>query len=88
MVERVIVLNRVHERQPDIDPEDVCAAWDDVLICRPRVDTEPLEYVAIGTDGRGRLLELVAVDAGDAWIIKHAQTPPQEGIKHELGLGR
>ena len=36
-----------------------------------------------------RLLEVVAIrnENGD-WLIKHAQTPPQERVKRELGFGR
>ena len=54
-----------------------------------RIGKEPEEHVGIGYDASGRLLEIVAIrnDQGD-WLIKHAQTPPQERIKRELGFGR
>lgn len=86
--ERVIVLDGVQQRHPDVAPEDAMAAWDSVIASRPRLDADPLEYVAIGVDAKGRLLELVVVDAGTAWVVKHAQTPPQEPVRRELGFGR
>lgn len=54
-----------------------------------RIGKEPEEHVGIGYDASGRLLEIVAIrnDQGD-WLIKHAQTSPQERIKRELGFGR
>lgn len=49
----------------------------------------PEDHAGIGFDAYGRLLEVVAVrNAHGDWIIKHAQTPPQESIKRELGLGK
>ena len=43
----------------------------------------------IGYDSSERILEVVAIrgNRGD-WLIKHAQTPPQERVKRELGFGR
>ena len=88
-MERIAVLDRVSERHPDVTKEDAAHAW---LHCRRsmlRIGKEPEEHVGIGYDASGRLLEVVAIrNAEGDWLIKHAQTPPQERIKRELGLGR
>lgn len=86
--ERVIVLDRVSQRHPDVSSEDAAYAWLHAVRSMPRLDSEPQEYVAIGPDSSGRMLEVVAVALvdGSGWIIKHAQYPPQASIKRELGL--
>ncbi|EEP43493.1 hypothetical protein COLINT_03790 [Collinsella intestinalis DSM 13280] len=88
-LDRIFVLDRVPERHPDVSKEDAAHAW---LHCRKsmmRIGKEPEEHVGIGYDASGRLVEVVAVrNAMGDWLIKHAQTPPQESIKRELGYGR
>ena len=82
-------LERVHERHPDVTKDDAIHAWRFCLKSMQRLGKEPEEWVGIGMDAAGRLLEIVAIrnEAGE-WLIKHAQTPPQEKIKRELGFGR
>lgn len=88
-MDRVIVLDRVVERHPELTKRDAAHAWACCITSAPRLGSEPEEHVGIGYDESGRLVEIVAVleKSGD-WLIKHAQTPPQEKIKHELGFGR
>lgn len=85
----VYVLDRVRERHPDVSKEDAVHAWLHCVKCKPRLNKDPIEYAAIGYDRNGELLELVARsnNRGD-WLIKHAQRPPQESIKRELGFER
>ena len=87
--ESIDALERIHERHPDVTKEDAIHAWRFCIRSMPRLGKEPEEWVGIGMDSSGRLLEVVAIrnDSG-AWLIKHAQTPPQEKIKRELGFGR
>lgn len=85
----IYVLDRVPERHPDITKEDAIHAWQYCVKSMPRIGKEPEEHVGIGYDASGRLLEVVAIRGeSGAWLIKHAQTPPQERIKRELGYGR
>ena len=86
---RIYVLDRVVERHPDVTKEDAAAAWVNCVRSMPRIGKEPEEHVGIGYDGAGRPIEVVAVrnSSGD-WLIKHAQYPPQERIKRELGFVR
>lgn len=86
---RIYVLDRVVERHPDVTKEDAATAWANCVRSMPRIGKEPEEHVGIGYDGAGRPIEIVAVrsNSGD-WLIKHAQYPPQERIKKELGFVR
>jgi hypothetical protein len=43
--------------------------------------------VAVGFDGKGRLLEMVAVLGPDGiWLVYHAMTSPSKKTLKELGL--
>ena len=87
--DEIYALDRVHERHPDVSKEDAIHAWRYCLRSMQRIGKEPEEHVGIGYDATGRLLEVVAIRGNSgAWLIKHAQTPPQEKIKCELGFGR
>lgn len=88
-MDRIAVLDRVTERHPDVSKEDAAHAWLHCVRSMPRLGKEPEEHVGIGYDTSGRLIEVVAIrNAAGDWLIKHAQTPPQERIKRELGFGR
>jgi hypothetical protein len=88
-VDRVFVDDRVTLRHPSISKEDAATAWTRCIRSRPRIDKDPNEYLAIGTDEKGRLLELVALrDAEGDWLIYHAMTPPTENAKRELQMKR
>ena len=85
----VYVDDRVPRRHPSLSKEDVKIAWENCVVSKPRLDKNPSEYVAIGIDGKGRLVELVALRNNDGdWLIYHAQTPPQQRAKTELELRR
>ena len=88
-MDRIFVLDRIPMRHPDVSKEDAAHAWFHCIRSMPRLGTDPEEHVGIGYDSSGRLLEIVALrnERGD-WLIKHAQTPPQESIKRVLGFGR
>lgn len=88
--DKIYVLKRVCERHPNLTEEDVVHAWKFCIKSMLRIEKEPEEWVGIGYDLTGRLVEIVALrsELNGAWLIKHAQTPPQEKIKRELGFGR
>lgn len=85
---RVYVDDRVVTRHPEqkIEKADAVATWNNAIKSRPRLEKNPAEYLVIGIDGKGRLMELVAIrnDDGD-FLIYHAFTPPQPNAKRELG---
>lgn len=84
---RIFVHPRVHERHPEIEDEDVIAAFKATIrfVRRPNG-----QGVAVGLDGRGRLLEMVYAvsEPDDDFLIFHAFTPPTSGVLRELGLSR
>lgn len=88
-LDRVFVDDRVPQRHPDVSKADAKAAWENCIASKPRLHKNPNEYIAIGIDDKGRFIELVAIrnSEGD-WLIYHAQTPPQQRAKRELGIGR
>lgn len=88
-MDEVAVHPRVMERHPDLSEEDVLAAWEGCLRSRPRIDVDAVEYIAIGCDARGRLVEMVAREVGGGtWLIYHALTPPTRKALLELGMTR
>lgn len=91
VMDKVYADDRVETRHPeqDITKADAIAAWNNIVRSRPRLGKDPNEYIAIGIDGRGRAMELVAVmdDEGD-WLVYHAFIPPQARMKRELGFER
>lgn len=88
-MERIIVLDRVPERHPEVSKEDAAAAWSHCMACAPTFDKDPDRYIAIGIDGKGIQIELVVIRKdGGVWLIVHAQYPPQHDIRSKLGFGR
>ena len=84
---KVYVLDRVTERHPNVSKDDAVQAWSHCLRSTPDFGRDPMRYVAVGIDGKGRFVELVVIRKSiEEWIIIHAQTPPQEAIKRKLGL--
>jgi hypothetical protein len=84
-VEEVSIHPRVHQRHPEITDEDVLDAWASCILSRPRLDKNPNEYLAVGVDTNGRLIELAAIRGADgSWTIFHAMTPPTKKTLIEL----
>jgi len=88
-MDKAFVDDRVPLRHTGVSKEDAMAAWANCIKSRPRLDKNPNEYLAIGTDGKGRLLEIVVLrDSEGDWLIYHAQTPPTANAKRELQMDR
>lgn len=86
-VEKIYVHPRIHERHPEISEEDVLHAWEKCLRSMPRLAKNPSEYVAVGIDGKGRVLELIVLrNDNGSWLIYHALTPPTDNVLREMGL--
>lgn len=78
---------RIHRRHPELSAADVLTAWDNAFVIAERVDANLPHptLVALGNDGRGRILELVgAVLEDGGLLVFHAQTPPTKKVLHEL----
>lgn len=62
-------------------------AFEEALRSRGR-DTDPVQWVGVGMDRKGRLLEFIAVeDEPDGWLVFHAMVATRKVLK-EVGLGR
>ncbi|RFA11812.1 hypothetical protein B7R22_17735 [Subtercola boreus] len=84
---RVQVHPRVTGRHPEVTADDVVQAFENTLRSRAR-DTHPVQWVGVGTDASGRLLEYVAVeDEPDGWLVFHAM-PATTRTLIEVGLRR
>lgn len=84
---RVRVHPRVTQRHPEVRVPDVVAAFEGTLRSRAR-DTNPVQWVGVGPDTRGRLLEYVAVeDEPDGWLVFHAMHATSRTLI-EVGLRR
>ena len=92
-LEGVGVEVRVHSRVSSIHPEvedaDVVAAFRNTLRSVPREGTGfPPQWVGVGIDGKGRLLQYVAINDGpDRWLIFHSMRATTKVLR-EVGLGR
>ncbi|MCL2463671.1 MAG: hypothetical protein FWF28_01185 [Micrococcales bacterium] len=77
---------RVQDKRPDVGPTDVVAAFEGTLRKVPRTDTDPTQWVGVGMDGRGRLLQYAAIETGpDHWLVFHAM-PATAKVMIETGL--
>ena len=83
----VSVHPRICRRNPEISADDVLDAWENCLRSSHRSGGEFEDYVAIGIDKKGRIIEMVATQKPDnSWLIYHAFTPPTKKVLQELGL--
>lgn len=83
----LIIHPRIHERHPEISSADVKSAFNNIFAQAYRVEKDAEEYMAIGSDLRGRLLEMVyRVNSDGMAIVYHAFTPPTKKALEELDL--
>lgn len=72
-------------KRPEITTRDVVSAFEGALKSRAR-DTDPIQWVGVGLDTAGRLLEFIAVeDEPDGWLVFHAM-PATTNVLKEVGL--
>jgi hypothetical protein len=84
---RVRVHPRVSAKRPEISDDDVRTAFEEALRSRGR-ETDPIQWVGVGMDRKGRLLEFIAVeDEPDGWLVFHAMVATTK-VLNEVGLGR
>ena len=86
-MELVTVHPRIHRRHPEISDQDVQDAWKGCIRSIPRLGEDIGEFVMLGCDTKGRLIEMVAkrLDTDD-WLVYHALTPPTKKTLIELGI--
>ena len=87
MSDVITVHGRVMERHPEIRPEDVAHAWANRIASATRYSKWPTQYMAIGFDENGRMLEMAAVEQEDGTLLVfHATIPPSAKTLREVGL--
>lgn len=79
---------RVMGRHAELEESDVISAWRNALAIARRDSDGAIYYVAVGSDAKGRLLEMVAMRSEDDFLIYHAMTPPSKKTMKELRLLR
>ena len=86
-METTIVHPRIFKLHTDMAEKDVLDAWSNIIHSKTRLGKDPQECIAVGVDGRGRLIEMVAVrlSSGDM-LVFHAMTPPTQKTLKELEL--
>jgi hypothetical protein len=77
----VYVLNRVHQRHPELSNEDVLTAFHSVEVDARRDNGT---WVCIGLDGKGRDVEIVYAIHEESVLIYHAMTPPTRKMINEI----
>jgi hypothetical protein len=88
-MENVEVHSRIGERHPELEVADVLTAWKNAIAFIRRDTDEKDFYVAVGSDGKGRLIEIVAARENNGRLLAfHARTPPTKKTLTELGLIR
>lgn len=80
---------RVARVHPEIEAEDAAAALENTLRAVPRAGSGfPPQWVGVGLDRGGRLLQYVAINVGpDQWLIFHAMHATSKVLR-EVGLRR
>ncbi|WP_233491998.1 hypothetical protein [Auritidibacter sp. NML100628] len=74
-------------KRPEITEDDVRTAFEEALRSRGR-ETDPIQWVGVGMDRKGRLLEFIAVeDEPDGWLVFHAMVATTK-VLNEVGLER
>jgi len=83
------VNERVAQRHAGISPDDIRIAWMNAIkiIERSGGGLPDAVLVAVGFDGRGRLLEMIGVVLPEDKIhVFHALTPPTKKVLLEMGI--
>ena len=79
---------RVCARHPEISERDVQDVFVATLRKAPRIDTDPVQWIGVGLDRNGRMLEYVAIETGpDEWLVYHAMRATSKTLI-EVGMKR
>ncbi|MEK0212197.1 hypothetical protein WM019_08755 [Bifidobacterium mongoliense] len=78
---RIQVLDRVHERHPELSEEDVVTAFRSIMTDAERIDGT---WMAVGLDGHGRSVELLYKTIGTNVLVYHAFTPPTKKFIRQI----
>lgn len=85
----VTLHRRIFERHPQLSEDDVRTAWNHAFYEAVRTGVpNPPEFLRIGIDGKGRMVEMVGVLLVDGrWLVYHANTPVSRRVRAEIEKG-
>ena len=83
---RVIV--HPHALKHGLTEKDIRHAWKHFVRRRHRESPRNDQIVAIGHDGEGRAIQMLAVAKPFGVLLYHALTPPTNNVLAELGMSR
>lgn len=75
-----------HAYKHGLQEEDIRYAWEHFIRLQHRGAPNEGQVLAVGSDRRGRLVQMVAVERSFGTLIFHAMTPPTTKALIELGL--
>lgn len=80
-----IIHPRVTKRHAELSKEDILHAWRYSFYEAVRPDAENFpEYLWLGIDPGGRMVEMVGTPTTDGMLIYHANTPPSKRTIDEV----
>ncbi|MCL2757474.1 MAG: hypothetical protein FWD43_05295 [Coriobacteriia bacterium] len=91
MFDVIDVNPRISKRHPEILETDILSAWKNafVIVERSGAPLPDAVLVALGSDTKGRLIEMVgSVTRSGTVHIFHAMTPPSKKTLEEVGFER
>lgn len=86
MFDKIIVHDRVSQRHPDVSQEDAVQAWRNAIAIVNRTYNPPDAYAAAGSDGKGRMLELLGIELEDGTLMIYHAMRLTRKMCAELGL--
>ena len=75
-----------HAFRHGLTEEEILHAWAHRVAWQHRSAPHEQQIVAIGCDGAGRLVQMVAIEKDFGVLIYHALMPPTRKVLSELGL--
>ena len=88
-MDELVIHPRVFERHPELKKEDVVTAWKNSYYeaMRPESPNHP-EFLWIGEDDQGRVIEMVGTPIENGWLVYHANTPLSKRTRIEIRKAR
>ena len=77
-----------HAYKHGLTEDQIRFAWKNFLAMQRRHSPDVDRVVCTGSDQKGLLIQMVAVEKSVGILIYHAMSPPTESVLAELGLKR
>ena len=75
-----------HAYKHGLDEESILYAWENFIRLQHRGAPNEGQILLVGSDKKGRLLQIVAVEREFGVLIYHAMTPPTNNALKEPGM--